>query len=471
MKKIIAISILAAAAAMMISCDKTEFQQSVAGSSELTFTAGIDNVETKTAIVSYSKLNWEANDEISINGVTFTGTPDASDASKAKFAKKSAEDSDPQRESGKYNAYYPASLLVDGVPTLPAVQKYNGASVAGVNPMYAQSDNESLSFKNICGLLEICIKGKKTVKSIQVFADNLGMSGPFTLDSDFNAVVSGDEGVTLDCGSGVKLTTRATKFYVALPAGTYENLTILATASDNNIAVVSTPKAEVKRNNIYIVSTDFEFMSPDYLAFIGDYAFPALDYFEDFDETVGVMEVYPLEVNKSFAVFFPGLTPNDEDGDVLDYFEASFSSATKTMSFTNETDSSEGAIWDFIGIDGLCKMNLFFGYWYDEDTYIKTMKFKVDSDSNLTMSTTPASSESDDLVFLDPCIVTEDGEDTGYSTGCLLLYDDTFYNIANLETKAMAKKMARASQVAPNRDFTLKKTRDIKKGTGAYVMR
>lgn len=474
MKKIFAISILAAAAAMMISCDKNELQQSFAGSSD-SFYGSIDNVMTKTTLTADDKINWEAGDEIDINGTTFVATPDASNAAKAVFDKKSG--SDPALVSGKYNAYYPASLVVDGVPTLPAVQTYSATSIAGVNPMYAQSADQNLSFKNICGLLEISLKGNKTITNIKVVSDNLGLSGAFTLDENNNAVVSGDAGVVLDCG-GVKLSARnATKFYIAVPAGEYENLTIYFYTSDDYIAYVNAEKASVKRNVIYAISPSLEYISLDYLAYIGDYAYPMYPYnfsarkFETDEIQIGYMEVYPNEYNKSYYLVFPEATPEWE-GEYNDYFVASYASRDKTMTLKNNTPSEFGPNW--IVDDLSCYIGMQFNYLSDDATAIADVVFTSDEDYNLAFSTTPASTEEDDIVFLCDEIFSEDGEDTGKCGGSLFaILSDTFYNFENLTggDAEAAVKFITSHKPIVNKDFTLKTPKSIERGTGAYLMK
>lgn len=469
MKKIITVSILAAAAAIMISCDKSELQQSLPSSSR-SFVGSIDNVTTKTVLTEADKLNWEAGDEISINGVTFSAVPDAENPAKAVFENQGS--ADPQLESGKYNAYYPASLLVDGVPTLPLVQTYSENSLAGVNPMFAQSEDNTLSFKNICGLIEISLTGSKTIAAIEVSSDNLGMSGAFTINDNFDAVVDGTDGVLLDCGDGVKLSTRnATKFYIAVPAGTYENLSIFVYTTDNYIGFINAEQAVVKRNVIYAVAPSIEFISLDYLAFVGNYAYPAIDYFDDYADAVGEMQVYPYEYNKSFALFFPGATPEYE-GETYDYFIASYDSRTKTMSLPNFVQSEEGAVWSFQGIKGDCMMSMDFGYWFDEKTVPESLDFVSDKDYNLTVSCSSPSLEEDDYIYLEATILDSKGGETGYATAILIVADDTFYNLDNLEMSEKPQ-LARKAAVKPvaNKDFTLRKTKEPVKGTGAYLMK
>ena len=126
-----------------------------------------------------------------------------------------------------YKAYYPASIYNNGTPTLPDTQLYAADNISG-SPMYAESSTSSLGFKNLCGIIRLNIStslvGQK-VRRITLSADQ-GISGAFSISSNA-AVVSGTAGVELDCGSeGVAINSVAKPFLIAVPAGTYTNLSI-----------------------------------------------------------------------------------------------------------------------------------------------------------------------------------------------------------------------------------------------------
>ncbi len=138
-----------------------------------------------------------------------------------------------------YKAWYPASLYGEGTPTLPATQEYTADNIKN-SPMYAESSTESLSFKNICGIIRLNVsttQSDKKVRRIILSADQ-GMSGAITnaatLASDgYVAAVTGTAGVTLDCGeSGVAIGTEATAFHFAVPGNTYTGLKITVITTD-----------------------------------------------------------------------------------------------------------------------------------------------------------------------------------------------------------------------------------------------
>ena len=80
MKKNIIIAAISAASAILLaaSCQK-QTEPELIGEGK-TFTAVIEQGLTKTTITSEYKVNWEAGDQIDINGTTFSATPDAADA-------------------------------------------------------------------------------------------------------------------------------------------------------------------------------------------------------------------------------------------------------------------------------------------------------------------------------------------------------------------------------------------------------
>lgn len=132
-----------------------------------------------------------------------------------------------------FTAYYPATIYNSGTPTLPAEQTYVAGNIAGA-PMLAVSDNNTLGFKNLTGIIRLNLTTSQTgikVSSIALSATQ-GMSGAFNVTSDAAVISSGTAGVTLNCpGEGVTLGSTPTPFYIAVPANTYTGLSITVTAT------------------------------------------------------------------------------------------------------------------------------------------------------------------------------------------------------------------------------------------------
>lgn len=216
-----------AASVFFCACQK----ETAPASSEtgLTFTVSLDEV-SKTTLGSDGKVLWEDGDEISINGKIYRTAKGGSTT--AIFTAVSG-DAVANVEGKAYKAFYPVSAAN---MEMPKVQVNEGISNA---PMYAESDGTTLSFTNLCGIIELKIKGEKVVKNILLTSSNMTFSGKYTLQKDDGgnmaaATGTSKNGVVLDCGEGVALTTDGTVLRIAAPAGIYQKLKILITATDES---------------------------------------------------------------------------------------------------------------------------------------------------------------------------------------------------------------------------------------------
>jgi len=226
------------------------------------FNATIEEGITKTTLVAGDKVNWVAGDMISINGKEYTA-----DQSGAFATFSAVGDQASKNGAGKFVAYYPANIYSGGVPILRDTYNYKENSFEDV-PMYAESENTALYFKNICGVLEFTLKGNAKITKIVISDDTKALSGTFTvvdnvavLDDQNNAAAD----VTLLLGDGVVLNNEGKTFYVALPVGTYNNLTIKYTSDDASVTTVSKGIVNVKRNTIYSTNAT---SSKDYFSII-----------------------------------------------------------------------------------------------------------------------------------------------------------------------------------------------------------
>lgn len=251
--------IAAAAIAVLSSCTKENDFRKDQPSGGLVFSASIEQtLGTKTALANEGKVNWVSGDEISINGKSYTAAP-KTDATLADFTKVS-EDAEPV--GGKYYAYYPASIYNGGTPTLPAEQVYAESAISNA-PMYAVSETESLSFKNICGLLAIKVTSADIakLKAIRVSSSNHAMSGAFTISDNAAVLATPDDAtktVTLTFSSVVEPASTGTVYYVAVPANTYSNLKIELSPDGSYYSALRVTKdaasVVIARNTIYAVN-------------------------------------------------------------------------------------------------------------------------------------------------------------------------------------------------------------------------
>ena len=234
---------------IMVSCTRQGGVLPGAGEG-LTFTASIDENLTKTTLNGLN-VEWESGDCINVNGGVFSATP-GNPATKATFKYVKGTVSEPP-----YKAFYPEELVDShsGKIILPSTLTYREGRLN--SPMYAESDNESLSFKNICGVLCFSLTGSGSVKSITIVA-NEPVSGPiivFDSDGGFEPM-GGDkqfQTITMDCGSGVELGSSAKNFYIPLPPLEYTpgmELTISGT-NGKQIKKVTDNSVSVERNTLY----------------------------------------------------------------------------------------------------------------------------------------------------------------------------------------------------------------------------
>ncbi len=228
-------------------------------------TAKTETAETKTTLSEDSGVYhvlWAAGDQIKVNGYVETlateGQPGGYGPGydKAQFT---GNNPIPNNVSPRYRAIYPSSATDQHFNfTLPAEQPYVAGGIAAF-PMYAESDNLSFSFKNLCGIIQINLKGEKSVSSISLAdkgSDPKPMSGRFNVVSDAAVPISGTNGTALICATPVALNTSDfTSFFITVPAATYGKLQIIVEASDGTICTLKSKNpVEVERSMITPIS-------------------------------------------------------------------------------------------------------------------------------------------------------------------------------------------------------------------------
>jgi len=242
------------------SCQKEELQKS-SEESVLHFSASIEpGTSTKTTVekvdgttVSY-KTKWVDTDCIKIEGATYQATPNSTDATKADFTKTSGADP----TATPYKAYYPASMFDGTTATLPA--SYTYAEGEFNMPMYAESTNNNLLFKNLCGVLAITIPSTQisSVSSITVISDKQ-MNGAFIADktgvltfTSEEELTDADKKITMTFSTAKTIESSAT-FFIPVPAGTHNPLTINVSNGtiERTMVTKQSGGVEVVRNTVY----------------------------------------------------------------------------------------------------------------------------------------------------------------------------------------------------------------------------
>lgn len=224
-----ALSIIALTA--LVSCNKEE--KSTSSQFVATMESCIDE-QGKTAL-SGTSLNWENGDLVTIYGVggygVYFATP-GTPSTTAIFSHMSGSS-----VMAPCRAYYPATLTTDGCTiTLPSTQVSDDGNLVGL-PMYAESNDNTLAFKNLCGALKLHLtKANTTISSIVITADAY-ISGNYSMaynngEPTLTYIGNGANHVTLTCGTPQSIGD-GHDFYVAMPAGTYNHLVIEIRTPDN----------------------------------------------------------------------------------------------------------------------------------------------------------------------------------------------------------------------------------------------
>ena len=212
----------------LTSCNKEEV------SNGTQFRASMENCTSQNSktTLSGTALNWQSDDRIAIYGTDgcgiYSATPQTP-ATTAIFDNVSGETGDPT-----FRAFYPTTLTTDGVNiTLPATQTYVENSIHEF-PMYAESSDNTLSFKNLCGALKLHLTANVNISTIAITADD-EINGTFSID--YNAgdpqltPVSGSNTTTFTCATAQSIAS-GKDFFIYLPAGNYSGLQIELNTDD-----------------------------------------------------------------------------------------------------------------------------------------------------------------------------------------------------------------------------------------------
>lgn len=431
--------VYAAAAAFAIllsaSCEKQEMPGNIGGSK--TFTAEIEQNMTKTTLVDGTKVNWVSGDQININGAVYSAVP-GDPASKANFTL--VDGTEPE---APYAAIYPADLYVsDGVYEFPGFQYYEAGQLNA--PMYAESDNESLSFKNISGVLRISLKGSGNVQGFMVRAEE-ALCGDFTItDGSKIEFTEGEADLILYCPEAVELNEdTATDFYICVPPQEYSaGMEIDIVLDDGTVfPKVTTKDVTVERNNIYGFNWTIA-VDPEYAANLGTYKFEAYSYFDE-DWVEGNLIVSAGVVNESYNIAIQGCgwCPDYYDTyGVIDYFASPWDKENNSITLVNGTPGDYGIDWNF-GELGICGIQLDMFYFTSED-YFDEIVLSVDEDGDLvaTSPEVPAG----DYLCLQSGIYNEEG-DTGYANG-ILVFADGMYFIKDVAPLTKASSVSKDSK-------------------------
>jgi len=229
------------------SCNKDAKEENIG------FTASMEacvDQESKT-VLDGVHVNWVANDQIIIYGSEgsgiFTAVPHTDNPTIADLTNGTANPG-----SAKYSAFYPVEIARGNHQfTMNAVQTSEDGSLTEF-PMYAESDNEILTFKNLCGALKLNLqKENVSIQSIQITAADANLNGEYRVRNSgiiptMFYLGNGTNTVTLNLTEAQDITT-AKDFYITLPHGNYRGVVITINTNDGR-QCVKTLKADKSIN-------------------------------------------------------------------------------------------------------------------------------------------------------------------------------------------------------------------------------
>lgn len=203
------------------------------------FRATMEGCNAAKTELNGTALEWVGGDRIAVYGTggagIYSATPQTP-ATVAVFDNVSGETGD-----GPFRAFYPATLTTDGVNiTLPSTQTYVEGSINEF-PMYAESSDNQLAFKNLCGVLKLHLtKANTNISSITVTA-NAEINGTFSVnynsgDPELTYSANGTNTTTLTCATAQSI-AEGKDFYIYLPEGSYSGLQIELNTDDGRYCV------------------------------------------------------------------------------------------------------------------------------------------------------------------------------------------------------------------------------------------
>ena len=203
------------------------------------FRATMEDCSSVKTTLNGTALNWVSGDQIAVYGTAgcgiYSATPQTP-ATVAVFNNVSGETGD-----APFRAYYPSTLTTDGVGiSLPATQTYVEGSINEF-PMYAESSNNELAFKNLCGVLKLHLtKASTNISSITITAAS-EINGTFSVsynsgDPELAYSANGTNTTTLTCTTAQSIAS-GKDFYIYLPEGSYSGLQIEMTTDDSRYCV------------------------------------------------------------------------------------------------------------------------------------------------------------------------------------------------------------------------------------------
>lgn len=273
MKKLI---ILLLALSAIFSCQKNEVYAPVEDNRDIVYASAGEMTATRTTLDTNKDVLWSFDDRIAIFKKTTLGLQyrlidEYSGRNYGGFSRVNSDGDNVYagNEIKHWVAYYPyqsnIGIKADDIekPTgytltsidLPQNQYYlQGSFSNGSFPMVALSEDNNITFKNVCGGIKFLFTGTKTIQKISIAGKNkeqlAGTASVLAYVYGKDPVVTVTKGVYdvyLNCGNGVQLDAKkATEFIISLPPVTFtRGFTVTITYTDGTTETVGTDKENV----------------------------------------------------------------------------------------------------------------------------------------------------------------------------------------------------------------------------------
>ena len=243
--------LLSMAMLLFLSCERANDGGNFATETKSRLTAFTEMPSRTTLGSDYSVL-WSQNDQIAVLGTM----NDGSNGDIALYTLVEGAGSNKGVFEGAlpatfdlYSAFYPLNMYEGAtmsgqylllLPTENAIFTERGF-VDGANPMYGCGTKDSgLKLQNLCGIVEFQIKGKGTISTIVIEAENQPISGYFLVQGGEPTLygVNGYERystIAATVSPAIELSeSTARSLYAILPPATYSNLTISTIDTEGN---------------------------------------------------------------------------------------------------------------------------------------------------------------------------------------------------------------------------------------------
>ena len=270
----------------LISCHRQEEFNDVRNSGSYLYTQIEEVPSTKTGMNEANNVLWSERDELTVfNKSTLPQKYRIQDEFVGKnygyFSPVETESAGDEIGSGMplghIIAYYPyadgiechnseGAYRLSGV-MLPSEQTYAKDSFGqGTFPMVAVSQDNNITFRNVCGGIKLLLKGTQAVASIRIEGnDNEKLAGAATVtaytdgsDPAIELSRNASTYATLTCSEAVQLNeSTATGFIIALPPTEFsQGFTVTVTDSENNSYTIETYRSnEIIRSSLLVMPT------------------------------------------------------------------------------------------------------------------------------------------------------------------------------------------------------------------------